>query len=92
MSVLKNLFASVIEAQQQGTRRVYVEEGKKHMFLCWFSNVFLSEQAGQANMEHFMPYITLVVNDNPEGQRLTGIYGSILAESACRMCTYDNRI
>jgi hypothetical protein len=43
-------------------------------------------QAGQDEPELFWPVICAVVNDNPEGHRLTGVYGSAKAQFPCRMC------
>lgn len=34
----------------------------------------------------FWPQVCIVVNDNPEGQLLAGIYDSRLAEFPCRVC------
>ena len=38
--------------------------------------------------QHFWPVMCLVVNDNPEGQKLGGIYNSHKAAFGCRMCGY----
>jgi hypothetical protein len=34
----------------------------------------------------FWVEIAIVINDNPEGQRLCGIYDSAIAQFPCRMC------
>jgi len=46
----------------------------------------LFAQAGQDEDELFWPVIALVVNDNPEGHRLTGVFGSDKTSFPCRMC------
>lgn len=36
--------------------------------------------------KHFYPYVSIVVNDNPEGQLLCLIRGSSRSHFPCRMC------
>jgi len=43
-------------------------------------------QAGSDESEVFWPQLCIVVNDNPEGQLLAGIFDSMLAEFPCRVC------
>lgn len=40
----------------------------------------------RGRMQVFYPVICLVVNDNPEGQLLSLVYGSAQAKLPCRMC------
>jgi len=48
-------------------------------------NVFVI-QPGSEEEEVFWPQICIVVNDNPEGQLLAGIFNSALANFPCRIC------
>jgi hypothetical protein len=43
-------------------------------------------QPGQPGPELFWPAIALFINDNPEGQRLCGVYDSMICKFPCRMC------
>ena len=66
-----------------------------HNFACNFEQkcteivVNITHQAGQPDEQHCWPVMCLVVNDNPEGQKLAGIYNSHRAAFGCRMCGYD---
>lgn len=50
------------------------------LFLCFTSK----SDGGEPQL--FWPGLAIVVNDNPEGQRLAGIYDSMEAKHPCRMC------
>ena len=43
-------------------------------------------QPGRPAPELFRPAIALFINDNPEGQRLCGVYDSMICKFPCRMC------
>ena len=43
---------------------------------------------GEEEADLFWPAFALVVNDNPEGQRLCGVYDHKDAKFPCRMCWY----
>ena len=72
--------------RQPISRRLPVYTG--NLFHNAFCNVFVifCTQAGQEESEVFWPQLCIVVNDNPEGQILAGIFDGATAEFPCRVC------
>jgi hypothetical protein len=56
------------------------------LFLMFSFSTFRPAQAGQEVPELFLPVISVVINDNPEGQRVCGIYDHKDAKFPCRQC------
>jgi hypothetical protein len=56
------------------------------LFFLFLIFTFFPLQAGHDEPELFWPVIGVVINDNPEGQRLCGIYDHKDAKFPCRMC------
>lgn len=82
--ILRAILTSVAECQRNGGFKCK----RVRFILCFISCFLLSciEQAGMDEAQLFWPQICIVVNDNPEGQLLAGIYDNRLAAFPCRVC------
>jgi hypothetical protein len=81
---IRKVVKPIKDSQAQGGFRF-----TRVMFLVMFLIMYFIThfvQAGKEESEVFWPQLCIVVNDNPEGQLLAGIFDGATAEFPCRVC------